>query len=168
VLYRAENEWQVQALKAASQYYQASAPGGVGTYFVTGVQAAGFQNNRIYFPWTDLGRKVNIGELYYIDGSGNKVGPIDFSSVVKTSSADPMGYPFIDITEMDSSARFLDSSNGYEVRYVKGASIAVRVLWNPVKFTVDSDNATNFNHFRTFQEGWRHNTTETYLQRGEN
>jgi hypothetical protein len=167
-LYRANNEYSVQVLKAAAQYYHASAVGGIGTYHLTGL-TSGPTMNRIYFPWVDLGRKVTVGEMYYRDGSGNLVGPVDFSSVIRTSANNAVGYPYIDITELDPTAQGFDFTNGYAVRYVKGASVAVRVLWNPNYFRPDSNDVNeNYDRYRIFQQAYRYNTTETFLQRGEN
>ena len=60
------------------------------------------------------------------------------------------------------------SAYGFAVRRVKGASVAVRVLWNPATFTLSSDLADNLSKFERWGREWRRTTVETFLQRGEN
>ena len=60
------------------------------------------------------------------------------------------------------------SAYGYAVRRVKGASVAVRVLWNPAVFQLGTDAAENLERFEVWSRNWRRTTTETFLQRGEN
>ena len=96
-----------------------------------------------------MGRKVVIGEVYYRDGGGNLKILRDQDFVIRNTPADPLG-PYVDITDVDGTATTLDfygnpygSAYGYAVRRVKGASVAVRVLWNPSFFSITSDSATN-------------------------
>ena len=57
---------------------------------------------------------------------------------------------------------------GYAVRRVKGASVAVRVLWNPSFWSLGSDPAENNLKFERWSQDWRRTVVETFLQRGEN
>ena len=98
----------------------------------------------------------------------------DQDFVIRNTPADPLG-PYVDITDVDGTATTLDfygnpygSAYGYAVRRVKGASVAVRVLWNPSFFSITSDSATNMQALDRWGRDWRRTTVETFLQRGEN
>ena len=60
------------------------------------------------------------------------------------------------------------SAYGFAVRRVKGASVAIRVLWNPSFFSLTGDSATNMQNLERWGRDWRRTTVETFLQRGEN
>jgi hypothetical protein len=52
------------------------------------------------------------------------------------------------------------------VRGVRGSSVAVRVLWNPAKFTLNGTDQQNMAAFDKWGANWRKSLTETYLQKG--
>lgn len=167
VFYQSTQEYQVQVLKASSRYVGVSAIPGVGEVAI-GNPAVADQASKIFFSWSELGRKVNIGEAYYYDGA-NVVGPVTFSGVITAPKpGDSVQQPSIDIRSVfDPAAVRLDGSKyGYAVRYVRGASVAVRVLWNPAKFTIGPDSNTNMKAFDKWGQNWRRSITETYLQKG--
>jgi len=166
VFYQSTQEFQVQVLKAAARYVGVSGVPGTGQAAL-GNPAVVDQRTKLFFSWSELGRKVNIGEAYYNDGT-NVVGPVTFSSVINAPKAgDSVQLPSIDIaSEFPAAVRFDGSKYGFAVRYVRGASVAVRVLWNPGKFTLGTDTAVNMNAFDKWGQGWRRSVTETYLQKG--
>jgi hypothetical protein len=179
-LYMANDEWSVQAMKAAALYRTTYARPAAAQYYVGGSAAAFFGSSlpnenaavsrtRIYFPVIDTGRKVSVGEILYRDTANNLqiIESQDF--VITASPADPLGLPYIDIREVAPDAASFDyATYGYAVRNVRGASLVVRVLWNPNRFTLGSDQAQNLRRLDEWGRGWRRTVTETYLQRGDN
>ncbi|HVT13928.1 MAG TPA: hypothetical protein VHE55_16820 [Fimbriimonadaceae bacterium] len=159
-LYMGKNEWAVQVLKPSATYVQTDLTNpGIGQFFVPGV------NDRIYFPTTDGGRVVSIGELYYYSTSGQEVGPVQLTAKIQTNNLDGYGQPYIPIQSYFPDFNGFDNSYGSAVKDVKGASVAVRVLWNPDYFTLTPDSASNMDHLDKWMQGWRRSTVETYLQR---
>lgn len=166
-LYEANGEWSVQVMKAASQYTVTFAPPSVGQYYVGTSSASGGSPTRVYFPLIDVGRKITIGELWYRNTGGQLKVLRDQDFLIQNTPLDPLG-PYVDITSVDPNAGAFDFTNGYSVRRVKGASTAVRVLWNPDYFALTANASDNNNRFEQWTRGWRKTTVETFLQRGEN
>ena len=165
-LYRVKNEFAVQVLKAASHYTaSATNPPGAGQFFVD------TSLPRLYFPRMDGGRKVNVGELNYIDGSGRVRQILGQDFLIRTDSASPL--PYIDLGDVDTTAvRFVNPLTdppgyGMPAKDVKGASLAVRVLWNPNTFFLGLDAIENMNRLDRWGQGWRRSTNETFIERGE-
>jgi prepilin-type N-terminal cleavage/methylation domain-containing protein len=169
-LYRTNNDWSVQVMKAPAVYRQAfGARPGIAQFYVGGTDATlGGSTTRVYFPWADLGRKVILGEVWTQDSGGNLQGPSNISLPIQGSPADPIGLPYIDVSDAIPGAVAFDFRNGYAVRQVRGASVSVRVMWNPTTFTLVNDADANLQSLERFGRGWRKTTLETYLQRGEN
>lgn len=163
-LYMANNEWSVQAFKAPSRYSRSWSRPSAAQFYVGNSSALGGVSTRIYFPASDTGRSVTVDEIYGTR-NGAPVGPLSVSGTLKTSATDPLGLPFLDVSgQVDD----LDASRlGFSVRGVKGASLAVRVLHNPSRFSLTSDSARNLRSFETWMQQWRRSSTETYLQRGD-
>lgn len=166
VLYMANNEWSVQVLKAAANYTVSFGTPGAGEYYVGGTGSAGGIGTRIYFSPSDVGRKVNVGHLKYVGsaGSAELVGQ-DFT--VRYNAADTLNLPSIDIRDAASDATGLDTTSGVAVSGIKGASVAVRVLYNPEKFVLSSNATANLRKIEQWGRTWKRTATETYLQRGE-
>jgi len=191
--YEAKNEWAVQPFKAAESYSRTFGLPGVSNYYVgtsstyygypavPGENAA-LASHRIYFPESENGRKVVIDTIWF-DWA-------DASNVVHTDALQGQAFsitrdritgdfdPYVDIAQTASeyvqstygvtpaAVQFDFAKYGYAVRGVKGASVNVRVFWNPQSFHLDSDSATNFQSWDKFQQGYRRQTTETFLTRG--
>lgn len=173
VLYQAKYEWAVQVMKAPSQYYVTYGLPGVAQYYVGGSNPnVGGGATRIYFPRIDLGKKVSIGEIWYLDSGGNQHLLPSIEFVIRDTPPDPLG-PYIDITSIAPDAVQFDLRNpnlggrGYAVRRVKGASLVVRALNNRAAFKVGEDQAENLENFDKWMRSWKKASTETYLQRGE-
>jgi type II secretory pathway pseudopilin PulG len=174
VLYRARNEWAVQLIKPTSNYaYTATLPPAdkfYGQYFV-GDGSSGLKW-RIYFPRADINRKVTIDRLSYIslDGSVKTVEGQDFI-IHGPRPNDTSNLPYIDIrTDLDGNAqRFVTPTDnaGDAVSGVKGASVSVRVLWNPDSFSLTNDGIENMKRVDVWARGWRKSMTETYLRTEE-
>lgn len=170
-MYQGAGEWSVQVMKAASVYRISNGPPAYGQYYVGASNsnlAAPGKATRIYFPWNDYGKKVIVDTVNYYAGTTlSQMQAQDF--VIQTDPTDPFGYPFADLTAVDPAATSFDFTvNGYQVANVKGASVSVRVLWNPAFFNLTADPAENMRRFNTWMSSWRYSETQTYLQRSEN
>jgi hypothetical protein len=167
-LYMANNEWSVQILKAASQYSLTPTQPGAGQFYVGGSNVAvGGVATRLYFPACDANQKVTVGEINFIDGSGAKRQLLGQDFVIRYRTGDAVGLPAIDLTDVNSGATGFDYSVNPALS-VKGASIVVRVLWNPDSLSFSSNKASNLRKVDTWGRGWRRATAQTFIQRGEN
>ncbi len=175
VLYQAHNDWAVQVLKASQNYRVEYSPIlAVGQYYVgqTPGNPQGLPT-RIYFPMADIGNKVTVREVWYVDFGGNIRVMRDQDFLVRPVGAgDPLpGHGYIDIREVDAGATGFDwSTNGYAVRGVSGSSLKARVLWNmEAKRDVPGDGAQQIQErmdlHRQWSSGWRFVTIETFLTR---
>lgn len=179
-LYSSKGQWAVQVMKAPSQFYLTYGLPGVAQYYVGSSNPnVGGSATRIYFPRIDAGKKVSIGEIWYLDGGGNQHVMSSQEFVIRNTPADPLGIPYVDITSADPNAVQFDlrdsslGGRGFAVRRVKGASITVRALYNRSAFKLENtgdanaDGATNLENFDKWMRTWKKITTESYLQRGE-
>ncbi len=170
-LYMARQEYSVQVLKAASQYTVAPTAANLssGQFYMGGTVSGIGQPWRIYFPQSDNGRKVTIGEVGYRSTADNfRHSLVGQDFIIKNRPDPTLSLPSIDLTDVDSAATSIDFNNGIGARNIKGASVAVKVLWNPDSFTLTNDPLVNMSHLEQWGRGWRKTTNETYLQRGEN
>jgi len=167
-LYQANKEWSVQVMKAPARFNQTFSPPSIAQYYIGTSGLAGGQPTRIYFPLADVGRKVVIGEIWYRDLGGNLHVMRDQDFVIQNAPLDPLG-PYIEIRNADSNAAAFDfNTNGFAVRRVKGASLAVRVLWNPSAFNLTGDPDDNQRRYEQWSRDWRRTLVETFLPQGEN
>ncbi|MEQ1936488.1 MAG: hypothetical protein ABL962_21775, partial [Fimbriimonadaceae bacterium] len=174
-LYQATGEWAVQVMKPASLYRQtlgfpAAAQfyaGGSRQFQLGGPLVAGESTTRIYFPAMDAGKKISIGEIWYDVGGGEPTRMENQEFTITNSPADTtIGLPYVDLRTIDPNALSINYARyGYGVRNVKGASITVRVLWNPAVWTITSDEAVNLENFEVWGRSWRRVQTETMLQK---
>jgi len=166
-LYQASGQWAVQALTAPAVFRQSWDRPGVAQFYVGGSSGFGGLPTRIYFPWMDAGKKVQIGEIVYRragDATGRVLEGLDF--LIQGAPADRLGLPYVDIRSVDPEAVGFDfATYGYAVRRVKGASVSVRVLWNPAAFTLGPNVADNLDAFNRWLGNWRVVKTDTFLQR---
>lgn len=176
-MYRAKQEVSAQILKGASRYARLDRPTNLDTnnYFIgTGAATiAGYSGGdatRIYFSRSNQGRKVNIGEIRYYR-AGDVVPRIVYSQdfTIDFARVDTSGFglPLIDVKDIDPLAVALDTANTSAVRDVKGASVAVRVVWNPEMFALQPDPVANLNSLEAWGRNWRRSTNETYFVRSE-
>lgn len=167
-LYMARNEMAVQVSKAASYYV----PGGSATigfkqcYLGATNLAGDGLPMRIYFPLSDIGKKVAIGEVWYRDSGTNLRLIEDQTFVIQAPKAtDWQNLAYVDLRELRPDAVQLDFSNGYAVRRVRGASVDVRVSWNPSSFKLGPD-AENLGRAQTYLQQNRRSLTESFIVRG--
>lgn len=168
-LYQAKGEWAVNVLKAAASYSSSSLLPGIAQYYVGASNGAvGGNATRIYFPLCDAGRKVSVGAIWYLQqGSLRPTLMQDQTFTIKAALADPLSpLPSIDLRDIDSNAIGFDFSNGYAVRGLTGASVAVRVMWNPAAWNDSGSPNRIATSFGNWLQTWRRETTETYLTGG--
>lgn len=165
-LYMGKNEWAVQVLKPAAHYTETWGRPGIGQYYIgLSDPTFGLQPDRVYFPQADAGREVSLGEIYYMNANG-PVGPVTLTAKVESNNMGAEQLPSIQMTSYFPDFISFDYSYGTAVKSVKGASIAVRVLWNPDAFRLSGDPAVNMDRLQTWMQSWRRSNVETYLQRG--
>ena len=172
-LYQAVGEWTVQVTKAASSYRTTTGNPGVAEcyaggsgFFYNGVPlAAGEAATRIYFPPMDAGKKVTISEIWYDAGGPEPLCIQNQDFLIKTTPIDAaVGLPYVDIRDQVSAATGINYARyGYGVRGVRGASVSVRVLWNPTTFTLSNDETQNLENFEKWGRNWRRVQTDTFL-----
>ena len=153
VLYRANGEFAAQVMKAAS-VYQVSYPSdaaslGAGQCYVGGSAGWG-SGNRLYFPLADFGQKVVVGDAMTTSGD------IHDQDLLINGKDGAVAY-----ATLPGSGVFDYSKTGYAVRWVRGTSLKVRVLWNPDTFALTNDAAQNYENFTRWSQSWRKLNTET-------
>ena len=172
-MYQARNEWAVQVLKAPSIFVQAAiVPGatkpGNAEYYVGNTDVGtGGSPTRIYFSQSESGHRITLDQIWYRTMTNpNAVSMQDQSFVVQSQPADPLGLPYIDIKTIDPDAQAFDlTTYGYAAKGVRGASVTVRVLWNPSTLSFTDDPAVNLNHLEIWGREWRKTSVETYVKR---
>jgi hypothetical protein len=168
-LYRVKNEFAVQVMKSPSLFGLAGGRPSHGQYYVGGSSTdVGGAVTRIYFPRSDAGRKVTVGEINYRRAGDTMPRQMTSQDFVVSSGPDPVGLPFIDITTADPLAVTLDYQTlGFAARDVKAASITVRTIWNPEFFRFTGDAVGNVTErIDRWARGYRKSTNETYLEQG--
>lgn len=194
-LYMANGEWAPQVMKASAQYRVSvvGSPQGLQTSecFVGGSNP-NFPNlglpRRLYFPFSEAGKKVTIGEIWYrykIPGSSEyrvEVLP-DQEYSINLGNDPSFDRPYIDFYEQKLKSDFeaiepgydannvtFDYTNGYSVRRVRGVSVSIRLLWNPTVFKLSNDTSDqgyqdNFRALERWMQSTRRTETETFLIR---
>lgn len=181
IYYQSTQEYQVQVMKSAARYIGVSGIPGSGQCSI-GSLADPAQRTKLYFSNSELGRSVTINEAYVVwdlDGPGaggaTEIRKVSVSGAIKApTAADPVQQPYLDLTDVYGAGWAVSWSDvdetgkaqGYIMRGVRGSSVAVRVLWNPQKFTLGSDPTANMTAFDRWASNWRKATTETFLQKG--
>lgn len=175
VLYMGHNEWSVQPFKAARQYrvsaYGVAAGLSPGQVLIGG--SPDTNGNpigspyRIYSAPYDLGQKIVVGEMWVT--TGGQPYPVydqefQFSGIENVNG---VNLAYADIRDKVSGGAVFDWSRGYAVRRVRGASLWVRVMWNPTSMKLTDDQAANFNDLEFWMRSWRKTDNES-LQIGGN
>lgn len=171
-LYMAVGEWAPQVLKASTVYQVTvvASPNNleVGQCYVGGSNGVSGVPTRIYFPASEDGKKVIIGEIWYRNAANTLQVLQDQEFQVQRGQSDPFNRPYVDITLKDPNAMQFDYTNGYAVRRVRGASVSVRVLWNPATFRLNGPtDADNLRALEIWMRSMRKTDTETFLIGGQ-
>lgn len=161
-LYMVRNEWAVQVMKAASEYTVLNES----PFQAPGTSQCAIGGTRLYFPASELGKRVTIDSVNYLRTGDTQVHVLNGGDfVVHRIVGDPVGLPAIDIRDVAPDAASLDARFGTPVRGVKGSSLTVRVLWNPDSTTIGTDQIANLQRADQWGRGWRRHTHDTYIQK---
>lgn len=167
--YQARQEIAVQVLKAAATYTVSLGLPGIEQYYVGNSDPAiGGSATRIYFPTCDSNRKVSVGEINYMtaDSTLHQAVAQDFL-IHPAAIADALSLPYIDVRDIDPNASALDvKTYGFAARDVKGASVSVRVFWNPDSFHLTANVNQNAQALSSWLHSYRKSASETILEQG--
>ena len=175
-LYMAVGEWSVQVYKAASRYRVTDVVAANGLQvaecYVGGSRLGGAgpvgAATRLYFPMSDLGQRVVVGEIWYRD-AGGALKLVRDQDLLLGGVENLLGvdHSFAELAPYTLGEPF-DFSMGYAVRRVRGASMTVRVLNNPSYFFLGADEVDNFRKLELWAQRWRRHETESFVAGGEN
>lgn len=170
-LYQAAGEWSVQLHKPARSYR-------VSNWIGSGLQAGQCYvrvpeststlgtENRVYFPLSDLGGRVVVNEMRFIN-SGTSAPGVVYDQELLIDGTEEVGgvlYSFADATAKIGGGNILSSGQtGFALRGVRGASIRVRVMWNPERFSLLADGSLNFQSLQGWMNEMRRVETESFV-----
>jgi type II secretory pathway pseudopilin PulG len=168
--YMGVGEWAVQPIKAARSYrvevYPDGSPVSPGECQVVPSDAPNFVREdatRVYFPVSDVGQQVVVGELWTLGARNLPV--VRYDQVFQVRG--PVSVRGTDVAYIDVGGQ-LDFSQGYAVRRVRGASIKLRVMWNPTQFKLGADQVANYNALELWLRSTRVTETEAFQVGGRN
>lgn len=172
--YMVQGEWAVQALKPARSYRIAPGVGpsglSAGECFVGQTEMADGSfygdTNILYFPLSDLGHRVVISELRGQTGSGFVTVREQEFHINSTAVLGGVLHATINVGSKLSGGVLSSAQAGYAVKGVRGASLRVRVLYNPEKFSLLPDAQDNFNQLERWMRETRSIETEGFLAGG--
>jgi len=166
-MYQARGEWITQVRKAPSLFTASSGDPGIAQFYVGGTGALGGNGTRIYFARCERGHRISVDQIYYKDSTMTGTQSMTNQSfIIQSVPADPTGLPYVDIKSVNPNAQSFDvDTNGYAVDGVRGASVEVRVMWNPATLSFTNDAATNMAALDVWGREWRRTTMETYVKR---
>ena len=137
VFYKVHENWAISVQKAASRYYLAQNPAGMGYdscwYDLEAIYRGETTNERVrrlYFNRSEAGKTVLLREYWYVDTNGNT--QRGTNGVFRISEVPDDGLVYIDLREVHPNAvRWDPSITGQAVRGVQGLSVKVRVTHEP-------------------------------------
>lgn len=147
ILYRAQKSWGMQIQKANSRYVLATQPDLINmTYrsYYVGNPAVWGEGTRIYFPVSEAGKTVVLGEYYVttndpanpmrrFNGEAYRIN--DNASLFLTASVNNgVRLTWIDLKSLHPEAaaqnwQFTSAPTGIAVSHVQGVSMKTRVIW---------------------------------------
>jgi len=168
-LYMTTNAFSVQVIKAASNYVPVnSATLGFQQCYIGGTNlAAQGDVTSVYFPVSDVGKRVIVGEIWYDSPTGRVHLEDQEFEIRAPKGALNLGY--IDVREKDATATNLvnfATTSIQPVKRVRGASVTVRVLWNPTSINFTNDVNENVRRLDVYLRSTRRIDTENILVRG--
>jgi hypothetical protein len=176
-LYQATGEWAVQMHKAANAYRVSGfvGPSGLqpGECLMGGIETSPGvifgSPSRLYFPVSDLGHRVSVGEIRVTQGGNHRALRDQELSIRGTETVNGILMAYADIASATGAGATFDATRtGYAVRGVKGASFRVRVMWNPERFPLLPDAAENYSQLEQWQRSTRPIQTEGFVSPGDN
>lgn len=170
-LYQGRGEFAVQIDKAPRTYRViGNSTLGIGQCYVGGtdINVVNDDIRRVYFPLSDIGKQVVIGEMWYVDSLNQRHVLQEQEFLIQAPRGGELQLGYVDLRDRAADATGFDFSNGYAVRRVRGATVNVRAVWNPNSFLLGTDQEENFRRYIRWTEGWRKTRTETFLMGGTN
>lgn len=177
VIYMGKSEWSVQPFKAARTYRVSGFIGangmGPGECFVGGTLDSGGnavgQPHRLYFAPYERGQKVLVGEIWKsINGNPPDALYDQEFQIVGIERVNGRDLAFAELWDKAPGALF-DWSQGYAARRVRGASLKVRVMWNPASFYLEqNDDVKNYSELELWMRNWRRTENESLQVGGRN
>lgn len=167
-MYQARGEWAAQVTKAPSLFTRSAQAPGHAQYYVGGSDATlGGSSTRIYFSQSEVGQRVTVDQIWYRRTTDTTARSLENQGfVIQGAPADPTRLAYVDLTSADPQATTLDTDTyGYAVQGVRGATVAVRVLWNPTTLSFGSNSNKNLTAFEVWGREWRRTVAETYVRR---
>ena len=167
-MYQARGEWSAQVTKAPALFTNSAGRPGIAQYYIGGSDGTiGGNTTRIYFANCESGHRVTIDQVWYKNSTDpNALSLENQSFVIQSQPADPIGLPYVDIKSIDPNAQSFDTASyGYAVTGVHGASVNVRVLWNPSNLSFTNDSTKNMAALDVWAREWRRTGVETYVKR---
>jgi type II secretory pathway pseudopilin PulG len=138
VFYKVHENWAISVQKAASRYYLAQNPAGMGydsCWYDLGAVYGGERNERVrrlYFNRSEAGKTVLLREYWYVDTNGNTQRGTNGVFRISEVPDDATGLVYIDLREVHPNAvRWDPSVTGQAIRGVQGLSVKVRVTHEP-------------------------------------
>ena len=167
-MYQSRGEWAVQVTKAPSLFTQSTLQPGEAEFYVGGSDGTfGGSPTRIYFRQCQAGNRITIDQVWYKHSTDTVPRAMENQSfVIQSQPADPIGLAYVDIKSIDSDAQPFDYDYyGYAVKGVRGATMRVRVMWNPTNLSFTTDVAKNQTALDVWGREWRLSQTESYVRR---
>lgn len=174
-LYQARGEWSVQMYRAAANYRTTDIVAANGLqasecYVGGSVSSGGFPvgaNNRLYFPLSDLGQRVNVGEIWFTDSFGVRRVLRDQNLLMdRVETLLGIDHAYADLSLLIGPGSQFDFFSGYAVRRVRGASMTLRVLHNDSIFNLGADPVANYDRLQLWSRNWKRHETESYVLGG--
>lgn len=158
-LYAAGSDLAVQTLKPYRSYkilpLDTPTQLGYGQVYAGGTGGWG-SPNRIYFPVSDLGHRVTVGEAVDVTGAVYREQQFRIS---RLESAGGVTFAVADLPFALSPG----TGGVVPLKRVSGASLRVRALWNPSSFFLGANEVENYEAMKDWAKNWRQVDTETFL-----
>ncbi len=144
VLYRAQGDWGMQIQKAHNRYVQADVPSTIDpgnggrpmdyrSYYVGGSTNNTGSPTRVYFPITETGKTIVLGNVYGVDGNGNFLhysNDAYKTQQVRGASLGNIPLCYIDVSEKHPTFTVFNARRtGKAVDNVHGGSVTARIVW---------------------------------------
>lgn len=167
--YMTKGEWSVQPVKGASQYFATWGARITWDQCYPGrANGVNGQPYNIYFPLSDVGKRVTIGEIVIDDGAGGTRILRDLEFTILPPETGDLRLGRVDIRPVAGNTATLNFSLGYAVRRVRGVSLSVRVYWNPQYLNLTADSDANLRELDNWLRGLRKSELETILVKESN
>jgi hypothetical protein len=170
--YRGQKDWGMQMQKAQARYYAADAPNQLNyrSFYVGGSAGVG-RGTRLYFPRSEAGKSVALGEYFVrtnlsgADSVKHFAGETYQITPNTTNFDTDLRLPFLDLRDLHPEAaaeawQFDAVATGLAVNNVQGISMKSRVLWLDGTNQIQDQAGNN-----VIQKRWRRLDIDTVLSK---